>query len=372
MFFQKKKKQRPKIALIHPAVGDSSGRSQTIVLELAKRLKEKCDVEILSSKKINEFCKPISCVSRSQVLRESKYDKLRSFLGNFSNKPEIFIEHLTSFFPVVWKLLKGKYDVILPNNDWGGLLAASVVKTITRTPIIFTEHSGLVEGGKNARRNLFFKPDKYIVYTNEIKYWIKKYYPKINSSFIPIGVDFNKFNPEIEPAELNLQRPIFLASSMHIKNKRLDLVIEAVSLLERGSVLLLCSDDNTAEIAKKGEELLGKERFKISSVSHEKIPSYYKACDVFTLPSFLESLGLVYQEAMACNKPVVTTDDYYRMEIVGDAGILCDVTDIEQYAGALKKASENDWGDIPYNQAKKFSWVSCADKYYDQIKDLMG
>jgi len=62
MFFQKKneflkekREIKPKIALIHPAVGDSIGGSQVIVLELAKRLKEKCDVKILSSKKINEL-----------------------------------------------------------------------------------------------------------------------------------------------------------------------------------------------------------------------------------------------------------------------------------------------------------------------------
>ena len=387
MFFQKKKnslfpflntpssfqnERKPKIAFIHPAIGDSLGESQLHVLELAKRLKEKCDVKILSSKKINDLCTPISCIPRNQVLHESKFDMLRYFLGNFSDRPEVFIEHLTSFFPVAWELFKGKYDVILPNNDWGGLLAASAIRKITKTPIIFTEHSGLVEGGKNARRNLFFKPDKYIVYTNELKYWLKKYHPETNTSFIAKGLDFDRFNPEVEPVKINLPEPIFLASSSNLKNKRLDLIIEAVSLLEKGSVLLLCSGANTQEIAKKGERLLGKKRFKIICVPQEKIPSYYKACNVFTLPSLSEPFGLVYLEAMACNKPVVTTKDFSRIETIGDAGILCDVTDIEEYAEALQKASEKDWGDLPYNQAKKFTWEVCADKYYEQIKNLIN
>jgi len=372
MFFQKKEKQKPKIALIHPAIGDSQGVSQQLVLELAERLKEKCEVKILSSQKVNEFCNPIYCIPRGRVLQESKYDKLRYFLGNFSNRPEVFIEHLTSFFPVVWELFKGKYDVILPNNDWGGLMAAYAVRKIKKTPIIFTEHSGLIEGGKNARRNLFFKPDKYVVSTNEFKFWLKKYYPDINTSFIPTGVDFDRFNPNIEPANINLQKPIFLASSSHQKNKRLDLIIEAVSLLEKGSVLLLCPGEDTAELAKKGEKLLGKKRFKITCAPQEKIPSYYKACDVFTLPSRLEHFGLVYLEAMACNKPVVATKDCFRMDIVGDAGILCDVTDIEEYAEALQKASETNWDDIPYKQARKFTWEACADKYYEQIKEVIN
>lgn len=373
MFFQKKKPvSKPKIALIHPAVGDSLGGSQVIVLELAKQLKEKCDVSILSSVKVNELCRPIACITRGQILRDPKYDNIRHFMGSFVNKPEILIEHLTSFFPLVWELLKGKYDVILPNNDWGGLLAASAVRKLRKTPIIFTEHSGLMEDGKMAKRNLFFKPDKYVIYTNELKFWLKKYYPEINAPFIPMGVNFNRFNPDIEPAKIDLEGPIFLASSRHQSNKRLDLIIEAVALLDKGSLLLLCPGENTAELAKKGEKLLGKNRFKITCVPYEKIPSYYKACNVFTLPSLAEPFGLVYLEAMACNKPVVATKDFSRMDIVGDAGILCDVTNIEEYSEALKTASEKDWENIPYRQAEKFTWQACADKYYEQIQTLIN
>ncbi len=373
MFFYKKKKQKPKIAFIHPSVGESPGSSQLFVLKLAKQLKDRCDVKILSSKKVNELCKPISCLSRSKVLKEPKFDNLRYFLGNFSERPEVFIEHLSSIFPVVWELLTGKYDVIMPNNDWGGLLAASIVRKIKRIPIIFTEHGELAEGGKNAHRNLFFKPDKYVIYTNELKYWLKKYHPEVEASFIPIGVDFDRFNPDIHSIDLKLERPIFLASALkNQKNKRLDLTIEAVSLLEKGSLIMLCSGDDVVELTKKGEKLLGKKRFKITSVPYEKIPSYYKACDVFTLPSLAEPFGLVYLEAMACNKPVVSTNDYRRMDLVGDAGILCDVTDIEKYSEALQKAYETDWGYIPYNQAKKFTWESCADKYYEQIIGLIN
>jgi glycosyltransferase involved in cell wall biosynthesis len=373
MLFKKKNShnKKPKIALIHPAVGDSLGGSQVIVLELAERLKESCDVDILSSKKANELCEPIACITRGEVLRNPKYNKIRKALGNFANKPEILIENITSFFPLVWKLLKNKYDVILPNNDWGGLLAASVVRRLRKTPIIFTEHSGLMEEGKIARRNLFFKPDKYVIYTNELKYWLKKYYPETDAPFIPMGVNFERFNPQIQAAALDLPRPIFLASSRHQKNKRLDLVIEAVSLLEKGSLLLLCPGENTAELIKKGEKLLGKKRFKLTSVPYEEIPSYYKACDIFTLPSLAEPFGLVYLEAMACNKPVVATKDFSRMDIVGEAGILCDVTNIEEYAHALQKAAEHHWENIPYEQARKFTWESCADKYYNEIQELV-
>ncbi|EKE22082.1 MAG: glycosyl transferase, group 1 [uncultured bacterium] len=52
----------------------------------------------------------------------------------------------------------------------------------------------------------------------------------------------------------------------------------------------------------------------------------------------------------------MATDDKTREEIIGKAGIFVDNNNIEGYASALKKALETDFGDIPRNQAEKFSW----------------
>ena len=43
-------------------------------------------------------------------------------------------------------------------------------------------------------------------------------------------------------------------------------------------------------------------------VPNDQLPGYYTAADVFCLPSYTESFGLVNLEAMACGTPVVTTD----------------------------------------------------------------
>ena len=55
--------------------------------------------------------------------------------------------------------------------------------------------------------------------------------------------------------------------------------------------------------------LQGKVRF-LGNVSEEEVPAYYHACDVFVLPSVANSemFGMVQLEAMACRKPVVTTN----------------------------------------------------------------
>lgn len=365
--------RKPRVAVIHPGIGESLGGSQVFVLELCSRLKDKCDITILSTGNVNDLCKPITSLSRGSVDYNSKFllGIARKIIKQFASTPDIVIEHLSSFFPVLFHLLNNRYDVIYPNNDWGGLIVSSIVRKIKGTPVLFTEHNGLIERGKIAARNLNFKPDRYVVLSNEHKIWTRKYFPQINAEYIPNGVDFNRFNPEIEPAYIDLPRPIYLAASRNQSNKRLDLVIEAVARLNKGSLLILSSGNNIDAINQKGRAILGDDRFKLMTVPYELMASYYRACDVFTLSSIYEPFGLVFLEAMACNKPVVTRTDFSRMDIVGEAGILCNVEDPDIYSAALERAANSDFDDIPYHQARKYSWDLTANKYSELIYSMV-
>ncbi|OGI17071.1 MAG: hypothetical protein A2287_02910 [Candidatus Melainabacteria bacterium RIFOXYA12_FULL_32_12] len=372
MYSRNKEQKKPKIAFIHPAIGDSLGGSQVFVLELAERLKDKCDITIFSAKKENNLCKPVFSLSRRNKTIKNLflYKLIYRILGKHASTPDIVIEHLSSFFPVLFRLLFGKYDVIFPNNDWGGLLVASVARQIKGTSILFTEHNGFLEKGKIASRNLKFRPDKYIVLSEEFKFWIKKHYPDIDVKYIPNGVDFNKFNPGVVPKVIDLPRPVILTASRYQSNKRLELIIESVAKLNQGSLLILTSGDNIENLNQYGKSVLG-DRFKLMNAPYNEMASYYRACDVFTLPSIYEPFGLVYLEAMACNKPIVAPNDLSRMDIIGNAGILCDVSDIDAYSASLELALNTDFKDIPYNQAKKYTWQKCADQYYQEIKLLL-
>jgi glycosyltransferase involved in cell wall biosynthesis len=73
---------------------------------------------------------------------------------------------------------------------------------------------------------------------------------------------------------------------------------------------------------------------------------------------------------MASGLTVVAIDDPVRREIVGDAGILVDPTNTEEYVSALKKALKTNWGEKPRRQAEKFSWDRIADKYDELFKTL--
>lgn len=224
--------------------------------------------------------------------------------------------------------------------------------------------------GWDDRINLLCRPDSFITLTTHQTNWAQNNGFGVKVTQIPNGVDLKKFNPRILPIKINLPRPIFLCVAALEPGKRIELTIKAVAKLAKGSLLVLGQGKLKNNLEKLAAELLPGQ-FQITVVPHGKIAPYYIVSDVVTMvPPLTESFGIVFLEAMACNKPVVASDDSPRREIIGDAGFFVDPENTEQYAVALKKALEKDWGDIPRKQAEKFSWDKIAEQYEELFQSL--
>ncbi|MGH9945967.1 MAG: N-acetyl-alpha-D-glucosaminyl L-malate synthase BshA [Pyrinomonadaceae bacterium] len=74
------------------------------------------------------------------------------------------------------------------------------------------------------------------------------------------------------------------------------------------------------------------------------IPDYLGVCDIFLLPSELESFGLAALEAQACEMPVIATRIGGIPEVVndGESGYLSDVGDIDKMAEDTIKLLRDD------------------------------
>jgi glycosyltransferase involved in cell wall biosynthesis len=82
------------------------------------------------------------------------------------------------------------------------------------------------------------------------------------------------------------------------------------------------------------------------------------------------SFGLTYLEAMACGIPCVAPDDAVRREVIGEAGVYCDVTDDSAYSGALTAALDRDWGTAPRSRAERFPVGVTVDSYAALFREL--
>ena len=358
-----------RIVLVHPSVGVIwSGGSEIFTLELARHLTKYFQVELLSGAACESFCHPAGGITRDRAYQLVKHPLIAPWIGKLATYPEFAIEHLTNFLPCASYLLRQPADLIFPCNDYGGLAMAALVRKIRGTPILFTEHAGAMNGGKALARNLKFKPDRLVVFSEDIANLAQQLQSEQKVNIIPNGVDTDRFTPAGETIDLGLPSPVVLcvASLKRDSHKRVELAIESVAKVP-GASLLLCGDGIDRDYYQQLGDRLLDNRFAIRSFTYEQMPAVYRSADLFTLPSRNEPFGLAYIEAMACGLPVVATEDPMRRYIVGDGGILCDVTDADLYSQAIAKALTQVWDEMPRRNALRFSWSNIALRYRDLI-----
>ena len=137
---------------------------------------------------------------------------------------------------------------------------------------------------------------------------------------VPAGVDLDLFKPMDKAEarrELGLtESNIILSVSKRVEPlKGVDILISAIAQLDDISDTRLLvvggdpgSDRELQVLAELAESLgvAGSVTF-IGAVEHTELPKYYSAADVFVMPSYYETFGLVALEAMACGTPIVAS-----------------------------------------------------------------
>jgi len=262
-----------------------------------------------------------------------------------------------------WKVINGKYDVVIPINGRFQALLASLGRLMSGYKLLITGHSGI---GWDDIWNILVKPDVFVTLTDYQKEWAKKWAWGSKVVKIPNGIDLLKFSSEGPRIEMDLPRPIFLSVGALVWYKYHERVIRAIGEMGYGSVLIVGDGPEREKLERLGFKLLGN-RFKIRNFTYQDMPKVYRGCDLFTLPSWgREAFGIVYLEAMASGLGVVVPDDSSRREIIDEAGLFVDVSDPKKYAKAIESALKIDWQKKAKIQAEKFSWDKIA-KLYEEL-----
>jgi glycosyltransferase involved in cell wall biosynthesis len=99
--------------------------------------------------------------------------------------------------------------------------------------------------------------------------------------------------------------------------------------------------------------------------SHQRLVELYHSAALLAVPSRHEGFGLPALEAMATGCPVVVSSTPALEEVVGDAGVVVNVTDESELAGAIRTVAgdareQERLGRAGLQRAQLFSWERSA------------
>lgn len=364
---------RKKVVLLATYLGVVNRGAETYVIELVKKLRSVYDIEVYAmgtNSQISEqiiqvpiqFSKILSWHEKFyyqsrlyQKICDRTYYFIPSVLEQYFFSQTVYKKYLAS---------RSDIDLLFPVNGIWGVKIAEKIRRQNGTPFIYAGHGGI---GRGEELILKCDPDAYIALTP----WALKWASKISNKtlLIPNGVDLAHFNRKIPIQKDSLN---VLCVGAFTTFKRQKLLIDAMKLVNHGTLTLLGSGELQEDIEVYGKKHLG-DRFVLCNVPYDQVKDYYEKANVFSLPSLNEPFGIVYVEAMAMNLPIVAPDDEARRYVIGDCGILCDVENASQYAEALQKCLETDFSDRPVQRvAENFSWDVIANAYIRIFNKVMN
>lgn len=141
------------------------------------------------------------------------------------------------------------------------------------------------------------------------------------------------------------ENKVILSIGQFIHRKGYDILLRSAAKLEPGTGVYIIGGEPTEEYLQLCQELDLKNVHFLSFMKKEKLIQYYKAADLFVLPTREDIWGLVINEAMAYGLPVVTTDNCVAgLELVEDGvnGYVVPVEDSEILAQRLNETLSGD------------------------------
>jgi glycosyltransferase involved in cell wall biosynthesis len=173
--------------------------------------------------------------------------------------------------------------------------------------------------------------------------------PEDRIDVVPCGVD-EDFQPTEDPQSLSALRErhdlpprMILFVGTIEPRKNLTTLLKSYALLRREinpPPLVIAGPKGWRHqevLSLAGELGLLDDVFFPGYIAREELPHWYAAADLFVYPSLYEGFGLPPLEAMACGTPVVASNTSSLPEVIGEAGILVEPTNVEELAQAMRR-----------------------------------
>ncbi|MCE7626707.1 glycosyltransferase [Vibrio fluvialis] len=322
------------------------GGIETVVYDTAQELKQKgVDVDILCVSSDNKS--ELTSVDGIKVIRCS------SFLHAAST-------YLSHSFIKEWLRIRNDYDLIhvhLPNP----LAMLAMYLFPTKAKIVVHWHSDIIKQRFlkvpfiPVQSWLLKKCDKIIVTSqayadgsNDLRPFLDKV------KVIPIGIQDGSLRVDENYLSVLMSRykekRIVFSLGRHVYYKGFEYLIDAASHLPDDYIILLGGEGELSEVLKQKviQQNLTSKVVLLGRIPFEHLGAFYKACDVFCLPSIerSEAFGVVQLEAMSFGKPVVSTEiegsGVSWVNKNGQTGLISPVKDSKELANCITSTLNSD------------------------------
>ncbi|OLB91157.1 MAG: hypothetical protein AUH25_03270 [Thaumarchaeota archaeon 13_1_40CM_38_12] len=239
------------------------------------------------------------------------------------------------------------------------------------------------------------KLDKIILPSEYLKYHSKfiTMVPSEKITVIPNAVDLDKFSPgDKNKDECKKEISVFskflisFAASMDPQHayKGVEILLHAIAQVKNLDVffVLVGEGDLKQKYVELATSLGISDKVKFTGwVDDDTLIKYYRASDVFVLPSIsTEVMPIVIIEAMACGTPVITTRIHGPMEMISDGrnGYVVDPGDPKMLASAIIDILSNESNLLQMQKnsrletQEKYSWHVVLNKYFREYGINVG
>ncbi|MHB8491035.1 MAG: glycosyltransferase family 4 protein [Solirubrobacteraceae bacterium] len=202
---------------------------------------------------------------------------------------------------------------------------------------------------------------------------------------VPYGLDsrFLNFSPTNRPPANGAATLLFPGAPIGRKN--LDSVLRAMAAASEhtslGRAVLTISGANEADFPAcsrlvRSLGLQARVRW-LGQAPAADMPALYAGATALVYPSLYEGFGFPPLEAMAVGTPVVASDRGSLPEVLGDAAMMVDPTDVRALGDALEavltqpelRGRLRSAGEA---QAKRYTWERCADGTIEVYREALG
>ena len=171
---------------------------------------------------------------------------------------------------------------------------------------------------------------------------------------VPNGVDLSRFSKKPSDTELFALKSkldkkytdtFLITTSRLVPKNAVGDIIEALTFLPPEIKLLVIGNGPEEQALREKTNSLGLESrvLFLGFISHDDLPPYLYASDIFIRPSLSEGFGISFVEAMAADLPVIATPVGGITDFLIDkrTGLFCNVQDPKSIAGAVEKILAN-------------------------------